>query len=148
MHAAKRIAAALSLAVALGAGSYATASLLAAKLPKCSGKLCHGSCSTDVLCASGTTVKTCAEVCGGNQEPVFVFRLAVKTPLGWDTAISEAGPLASPVTNRTLKPVMSSNANSSPCSGTRVYCGCRGTLSVSAVPLTMGPPLGSWAVLR
>lgn len=39
----------------------------AGKLPKCSGQLCQSvHCSADVLCARGTSVVTCAEVCGGH----------------------------------------------------------------------------------
>ncbi|HET6374014.1 MAG TPA: hypothetical protein VFG76_11960 [Candidatus Polarisedimenticolia bacterium] len=48
------------------AASAAFAGVYFTKLPKCSGKLCRDvGCSPDVLCASGTSVKTCAEVCGG-----------------------------------------------------------------------------------
>jgi hypothetical protein len=39
----------------------------AIKLPKCSGQLCQkAGCSADTLCARGTSVVTCAEVCGGH----------------------------------------------------------------------------------
>jgi len=37
------------------------------KLPKCSGQLCQkAGCSADTLCARGTSVVTCADVCGGH----------------------------------------------------------------------------------
>jgi len=55
-----------TLLVMAAAASFAYASVIDSKLPKCSGKLCRDvGCSPDVLCASGTSVKTCAEVCGG-----------------------------------------------------------------------------------
>lgn len=38
----------------------------AGKLPKCSSQLCKPDCPADVLCARGTSVVTCAEVCGGH----------------------------------------------------------------------------------
>ena len=50
--------------VLMSVASYSIASLVEPKLPKCSGQLCRSvGCSADVLCASGTGVKTCAEVC-------------------------------------------------------------------------------------
>jgi hypothetical protein len=54
--------------VALGsiaAGASAVAS--GSKLPKCSAVKCRSlGCPADVLCASGTSVKTCADVCNGH----------------------------------------------------------------------------------
>ena len=36
------------------------------KLPKCSMPLCRSvGCSASTLCAKGTTVKTCADICHG-----------------------------------------------------------------------------------
>jgi len=47
-----------------GVAAFAFSGSAGEKLPKCSGHLCRSvNCSPDVLCASGTTVKTCAEVC-------------------------------------------------------------------------------------
>ena len=35
------------------------------KVPKCSRKLCETvGCAADFYCASGATVKSCAEICG------------------------------------------------------------------------------------
>ena len=55
----------LMTAVALMAGVAVLAfAANGTKLPKCSKTLCRSvNCSPDVLCASGTTVKTCAEIC-------------------------------------------------------------------------------------
>ena len=54
----------LALAVAV---SLAWNGRGAEKLPKCSGQLCRSvGCSPDVLCAKGSTVVSCAEVCGGH----------------------------------------------------------------------------------
>jgi len=52
--------------VGLAIFSAALATVASAdKLPKCSKPLCRDvGCSADVLCASGATVKTCAEICG------------------------------------------------------------------------------------
>ena len=47
----------LSLAIATVAS--------ADKVPKCSKKLCQDvGCAADFYCASGATVKSCAEICG------------------------------------------------------------------------------------
>ena len=38
-----------------------------AKLPKCSQVKCRQlGCPADVLCATGTTVKSCADICNGH----------------------------------------------------------------------------------
>jgi hypothetical protein len=39
----------------------------AAKLPKCAAVKCRSlGCPADVLCVSGSSVKTCADVCNGH----------------------------------------------------------------------------------
>jgi len=51
-------------AATLAFGFAAVAS--GAKLPKCAQVKCRDlGCPPDVLCASGTTVKSCADVCNG-----------------------------------------------------------------------------------
>ena len=56
-----------ALILLLGAATFARTTSEADKLPKCSGQLCQKSgCSADTLCARGTSVVTCAEVCGGH----------------------------------------------------------------------------------
>lgn len=56
----------LVLAGSLAAGAAALASP-GTKLPKCAQVKCRSiGCPADVLCASGTSVKTCADVCNGN----------------------------------------------------------------------------------
>jgi len=46
-----------TLLVMAAAASFAYASVIDSKLPKCSGKLCRDvACSPDVLCATGTSV--------------------------------------------------------------------------------------------
>lgn len=59
-----RIAVAM-LAMA-GAALLAFGAAAGGKLPKCSGQLCHSTCSPDILCARGAKVVTCAEYCSGN----------------------------------------------------------------------------------
>ena len=45
--------------------SMAIVTLASAKVPKCSKKLCQDvGCAADFYCASGATVKSCAEICG------------------------------------------------------------------------------------
>ena len=61
----------LALAVVLAAiGSIAAgAAALASgsKLPKCAAVKCRDlGCPADVLCVSGSSVKTCADVCNGH----------------------------------------------------------------------------------
>ncbi len=61
----RRLAMAIVLGMALTAATYAIGSLSAGKLPKCSKPMCRSvGCAADVLCSSGATVKTCAEICG------------------------------------------------------------------------------------
>jgi len=51
-------------AAALAVGLAAAAA--GAKLPKCAQVKCRDlGCPADVLCASGSTVKSCADVCNG-----------------------------------------------------------------------------------
>jgi len=54
------------LILALGGSSQKRMDENAGKLPKCSSQLCKPDCPSDVLCARGTSVVSCAEVCGGN----------------------------------------------------------------------------------
>jgi hypothetical protein len=46
--------------------SIAAATIASAdKVPKCSKRLCQDvGCAADFYCASGATVKSCAEICG------------------------------------------------------------------------------------
>ncbi len=60
----RKFAIAVVLGLALTAVTYAIGSLGEGKLPKCSKPMCRSvGCAADVLCYSGTTVKTCAEIC-------------------------------------------------------------------------------------
>ena len=54
------------LLMALGGFSQVRVVGNAGKLPKCSSQLCKPDCPSDVLCARGTSVVTCAEVCGAH----------------------------------------------------------------------------------
>jgi len=69
----KRLIASVAVVLVAGAASLAVASgaftnVSFDKLPKCAGHLCKDvNCSPDVLCSSGTTVKTCAEVCNNGH---------------------------------------------------------------------------------
>jgi len=54
------------LMLALGGFSQVHVVENASKLPKCSNQVCKPDCSSDVLCARGASVVTCAEVCGGH----------------------------------------------------------------------------------
>ena len=57
---------ALAVVAALGMGAAALASP-AGKLPKCAAVKCRDlGCPADVLCVSGSAVKTCADVCNGH----------------------------------------------------------------------------------
>lgn len=50
----------------VAAGAYAASAFASGKLPRCSKTDCRSiGCPSDVLCSSGSTVKTCAEVCNG-----------------------------------------------------------------------------------
>jgi hypothetical protein len=61
----RRVVIAVVLGIALAAATYAASALAGDKLPKCSKPMCRSvGCAADVLCYSGTTVKTCAQVCG------------------------------------------------------------------------------------
>lgn len=58
------LAAAMAVMLASAAGAFALT--WNQKLPKCSGQLCRDAgCSADVLCVSGSKVKSCADVCRG-----------------------------------------------------------------------------------
>jgi len=60
-HRAKKILFLVGLAVL----STSLVTLAWAKVPKCSRKLCDQvGCAADFYCASGATVKSCAEICG------------------------------------------------------------------------------------
>lgn len=61
-HRAKSILILIFLAVlTLGIATVASAE----KVPKCSKRLCQDvGCAADFYCASGATVKSCAEICG------------------------------------------------------------------------------------
>ena len=49
----------------LAAGAFALNALAADKVPKCSKPLCRDvGCAADFYCASGATIKSCAEICG------------------------------------------------------------------------------------
>ena len=58
----------LVIAVALGSiAAGATAVASGDKLPKCAAVKCRSlGCPADVLCVSGSSVKTCADVCNGH----------------------------------------------------------------------------------
>ncbi len=61
----KRLMLIASLVLMVGAAALAV-TLDAEKLPKCSMPLCRDvGCSASTLCAKGTTVKTCADICHG-----------------------------------------------------------------------------------
>ena len=61
----KRLMLIASLVLMVGAAALAV-TLDAEKLPKCSMPLCRSvGCSASTLCAKGTTVKTCADICHG-----------------------------------------------------------------------------------
>jgi hypothetical protein len=56
------LAALIAVVFAVGVHSLATA----AKLPKCASVKCRDlGCPADVVCVSGSQVRSCAEVCGG-----------------------------------------------------------------------------------
>jgi hypothetical protein len=62
----KKTAAMFGLALLASIAVYAARTVAADKLPKCSKPLCRSvGCAADTLCYSGTTVKTCEEVCNG-----------------------------------------------------------------------------------
>lgn len=64
----KRLLAAAAVMVIFGTASFAITNITFDKLPKCAGQLCKDvNCSPDVLCVSGTKVKTCAEVCNNGH---------------------------------------------------------------------------------
>jgi hypothetical protein len=60
-----QLVAAMTLMLAMA--TLAIGVVMADKLPKCSGQLCHDTCSSDILCAKGTSVITCAQYCGGGH---------------------------------------------------------------------------------
>ncbi|HMC82110.1 MAG TPA: hypothetical protein VKL61_02650 [Candidatus Polarisedimenticolia bacterium] len=61
----KRLMLVASLALMVDAAALAV-TLDVEKLPKCSMPLCRSvGCSASTLCAKGTTVKTCADICHG-----------------------------------------------------------------------------------
>jgi|KBSSwiStaDraftv2_1062776.scaffolds.fasta_scaffold30806_3 hypothetical protein len=63
----KNALAVLVVLVTATAAAYGARALAADKLPKCSKTLCRSvGCSADTLCASGTTVKTCADICNNH----------------------------------------------------------------------------------
>lgn len=62
----KRIVAVLGLVLLASVAVYAARTVGTGKLPKCSKPMCRSvGCAADTLCYSGTTVKTCEEVCNG-----------------------------------------------------------------------------------
>ena len=62
----RRLSRTLVLALALAGFGFGVQAL-AAKLPKCATVKCQDiGCPADVLCVSGSKVKTCAEVCAGH----------------------------------------------------------------------------------
>lgn len=62
----KMLILALTLVMIAAASAAWVTTTASAKVPKCSGKLCHPDCPAEVLCATGTTIKSCAQWCGGN----------------------------------------------------------------------------------
>ena len=62
----KRLLAAAILILVVGAVAFAAVQVETGKLPKCQMKWCRDiGCPPDVLCSTGTAVKSCYDICNG-----------------------------------------------------------------------------------